>query len=346
VLERHTYAHRAIEVRDHLAAWAGARRIGIRIGPATWEAAPSWGDLHFARALQKQFERAGHPTRLHLLPDWDGEPAARDDATVHLFGLRTPRNRPGQVNVLWQISHPDLATGELYDTYDAAFVASDRFAAEMAPRTRTAVRPLHQATDPERFRPLEGGPPHDLLFVANGRRDRSIVAALGRGDRDLAVYGRRWTPELIDPRHVRGEHIPNHELPAYYAAASIVLNDHWADMRAWGFLSNRLYDALACGACVVSDLAPGLDAEFDGAVASYGSPDELVALVDELLADPERRRALGARGRSAVLERHTFAHRAAEILAALRPLLDARPPRVDDPAAGGATGDAATTSEA
>ena len=68
---------------------------------------------------------------------------------------------------------------------------------------------------------------------------------------------RQWTPELVDPRFVKGEGIPNHELARYYSSAAIVLNDHWDDMRAEGFISNRLYDALACGAFVISDHLDG-----------------------------------------------------------------------------------------
>ena len=43
--------------------------------------------------------------------------------------------------------------------------------------------------------------------------------------------------------------------------------------------------------------------------------EELVARA--LLADPERRRLVSARGRAAVLARHTYGHRAREILAGL-----------------------------
>ncbi len=335
VLAEHTYAQRATAVRDALRTWTAARRVGIRIGVPSWEVAHQWGDLPFARSVQRELERAGHPTRVHFLPDWDAEHAARDDATLHLFGLRTPRKRAGQVNLLWQISHPDLASGELYDTYDAVFVASDRFAEHMAAQTRTPVRPLHQATDPARFRPTSGGPAHELLFVANARRHRrKIVDDLGATTRDLAVYGAGWTADLIDLRFVRGENVPNAQLPAYYSAATIVLNDHWADMRDWGFLSNRLYDALACGAVVVSDRAPGIDEEFDGTVVAYDTPEELRAAIDRVLADDAERRARGERGRAVVLARHTFAHRVAELTAALGPLLAARLSRiVAEPAA-------------
>ena len=84
-------------------------------------------------------------------------------------------------------------------------------------------------------------------------------------------------------------------------------------MVAEGFISNRLYDALACGAFVISDHLPELDAEFDDAVVSYADRAELGALIDRYLADPDERRARGARGRAAVLARHTFDERAAVI---------------------------------
>ena len=89
-----------------------------------------------------------------------------------------------------------------------------------------------------------------------------------------------------------------------------MLNDHWDDMRAEGFISNRLYDALACGAFVISDHIDGIEAEFDDAVVTYESPAELEALIDRYLADPDERRRRGDRGRAAVLERHTFDARA------------------------------------
>jgi spore maturation protein CgeB len=86
-------------------------------------------------------------------------------------------------------------------------------------------------------------------------------------------------------------------------------------MRAAGILSNRLYDALASGACVVSDRVPGIEEEFDGGVATYSDAGELRLLIRDLLMDPGRRRALAERGRAAVLNRHTFKHRTDVILA-------------------------------
>jgi spore maturation protein CgeB len=86
-------------------------------------------------------------------------------------------------------------------------------------------------------------------------------------------------------------------------------------------INNRLYDALAAGAFVISDPVPGLDEEFDGAVVTYADPADLALIVERYLADPPARRALAERGRLAVLERHTVSRRADELLEVLLPLV-------------------------
>lgn len=329
VLDRHTYAHRARQIRDALEAWARASRVSLLVGAPSHDVATTWGDLHFARGLQRAFRRVGHPASVRILPEWDEPVTTRSDLLIHLFGLKEYAPQPGPVDLLWVISHPDLVTDAAAGAYDAVMAASDLFAAELSDRLGAPVRPLHQATDADRFRPDAIGPPHDLLFVANSRGvRRKIVDDLTPTSHDLAVYGRGWLPEMLEPRYLRGEHVPNAELAGYYANARIVLNDHWEDMRRLGFLSNRLYDALASGAFVISDRVPGIDEEFDGAVATYETAAELRALVDRYLADTTGRRERAARGRAAVLARHTFAHRVAAILAIADPLLVERPSRI------------------
>jgi GT2 family glycosyltransferase/spore maturation protein CgeB len=326
VREEHTYGRRADRLRSLIRTWVEAPRIGIRIGIPDWEQAPSWGDLHFARALQRQFGRLGRPSRVHILPDWKGWTAARDDLSLHLFGLSTGDLRPGQLNVLWHISHPDRASAELYERYDLVFVASTPFARRMADEVRVPVRPLHQATDDERFQPRAGGPSHELLLVANSRAvPRRILEDLLPTGHDLAVFGRRWTPELLDPRYLRGEHVPNERLAEYYAAASIVLNDHWSDMRREAFISNRLYDASAAGGFVISDHVDGLDDEFDGGIVVYKDAADLRVQIDWYLEHPDERRAKAERARAAVIARHTFRHRALDILDGVATLESGRP---------------------
>ncbi len=314
VLARHTYAHRAAQLRDGLLAWVDSRRVSILIGAPNHAEAPAWGDYHFAHSLQRQLAERGMPTRIEILPDWERASTARQDAVIHLFGLREYRTRPSQVNLLWVISHPDLVRPAACERYDVAFVASDLFAAELEPQVTIPVVPLHQATDADRFSPGGTAPEHDLLYVANSRKTRrKIIDDLGQPGVELAIYGRNWTPELVAMEHVKGDHIPNDILHRYYASAKIVLNDHWEDMRAKGFIANRIYDALASGGFVISDDVMGMDAEFDGGVVTYRTADDLHDRIRYFLEHPDERREIADRGRAAVLARHTFAHRAGVI---------------------------------
>ena len=54
-------------------------------------------------------------------------------------------------------------------------------------------------------------------------------------------------------------------------------------MREKGFISNRIFDALACGAWVISDDIDGLDELFENRVLTYTSPEQLKELIDENL---------------------------------------------------------------
>lgn len=313
----------AVTLGEPLAGSTGAaadpRTIAIHIAPQSWEAAATWGDTHFALGLQRAFERQGWSATVHVAPEADSAPAVRADVALHLFGRRVPPVRPGQISVLWIISHPDEVRASLARDYDLVFAASDAFADELGRRIHRPVRPLHQATDPDQFHPDPSGPRHELLFIGNSRNARRpILDALAGTDHDLAVYGGSWSPELLDPKYLRGTWIPNDELHRYYSSAEIVLNDHWADMRAEGFISNRVYDVLASGGFVVSDRVPGMDERFDGGVATFDTGDELIAVVDHFLAHPTEREERAARGRAAVLARHTFDHRAASIIEATR----------------------------
>jgi hypothetical protein len=318
----------AREVADAVSAWTAAPRLVLVQGAGTRERAATWGDSFFARALQRQLEGRGAPTSLTVLDEVASPRAARADAAIDLFGSGHRTTRPGQLNVLWVISHPDRVTTALCDRFDLLFAASRWFAEDLARRLGRPVIPLLQATDPERFQPDASGPHHELLFVGNSRNvRRQILDDLAGTGRDLAVYGRNWTPALLDPRYLRGEWIPNDELGRYYSSAAIVLADHWPDMRDEGFIANRVFDAAATGAFVISDFLPELEAELDGGVVAYRTADELTSLVDRFLADPGARRAHAERARSAVLARHTFGHRADVIVRELSAALADRRPR-------------------
>lgn len=224
---------------------------------------------------------------------------------------------PESLNLLWIISHPEAVDVEECERYDAVLCASQEHAATLAQRVSVPVETMHQAADPSVFRFTRREPAlrSDLLFVGNARRPiRPVPRWLTEMDDPLTIYGARWA-ELAERHLVKGTLVPNDELHRLYRSADIVVNDHWADMRSRGFISNRLFDALACGAFIISDHLDAIPSLFGDAVPTFSSKDELRDVVDRFRDDPAARDELALEGRRLVLEHHTFDVRAAQIAA-------------------------------
>jgi GT2 family glycosyltransferase len=286
VLARHTYAHRARRLSDILLQREQLPSFCIKIGAPDWEQAERWGDLYFARGIERALRQRGHRVLIQVLEEWEQEQGLSHDVVLHLKGLSRHFPKPGQFNILWCISHPAELTGEECDGYDLVAIASPSFADEMRPRTTTPVIVLEQATDPAVFFPdPDPERAHDLLYVANSRNVlRPIMRDLLPTDHDLAVYGANWDG-LIDMKYVRAEHVPNDELRKLYSSAKVVLCDHWDDMREHGFISNRIYDALACGAVVVSDDVKGLAGRYPG-IHVYRYTDDIDRVLVKIMERP------------------------------------------------------------
>lgn len=218
--------------------------------------------------------------------------------------------------MLWVISHPESLDIAECDEADLVLVASPRFAANLRERTSTPVEVFLQATDPDRFHPSPPAPEHQhpVTVVAKTRTvmRRVVADALEAGIRP-AIYGSGWR-DLVDPSLVVADHVDNAQLPIVYSSAGVVLNDHWGTMRAWGFVSNRIFDVLACGAPIISDDLEEIGDLFGDAVPTYGASADLGVLVQRALDDPHGARAAAERGRSVVLAEHTFDHRARQLL--------------------------------
>lgn len=275
----------------------------------------AWGDAHLAADLAAALGRSGIQVTVRL-----AGPAAPEvpPGATHLVvrGLRRIPRAVGTRHVVWVISHPEQVTTAECDEADLVLVASAPFAEHLRGRTSTPVAVVEQATDPDRFRPVAtAGARYELLVVANTRgvMRPAIAAALEAGLRP-AIVGAGWRG-LVPDSLIVADRVPNHDLAGLYGRADLVLADHWTTMRTWGFAGNRLFDVLACGTPLVSDDVVGLDALLEGTVPTWRDPTELLRLVADRRAHPERWVARALAGRALVLERHTMNHRAAQIQA-------------------------------
>lgn len=284
-------------------------------------AGDQWGDTIFARDLVAALERAGQ--RASVVFRGAAQSAAResDDVVLVLRGLTRVVPRRGRATwLLWVISHPELVETDEPGEYDAAFAASAHWS--RAGEFGVPVIPLLQATAPERFHP--GAAPADsgpaLLFVGSTRGEyRPAVRAAVEAGLDVSVHGVGWE-QFLPPERIAGEFVAPVDLPAAYASAGIVLNDHWPDMAREGFLSNRLFDATATATRVLSDPAEGMSDVFGDVVRTAATESELVRLLsgnrDVEFASSEERLALAER----IAREHSFDARASELIEKVRTL--------------------------
>jgi glycosyltransferase involved in cell wall biosynthesis len=303
-------------VRSARPALSPARRWVITTSAPSGKVAARWGDWYLAEGLGAALRRLGEDVLVQTHDRADALDARSRDVHLVLQGLASVRRTPGQRHIVWIISHPEGVAIEDCDAADLVLAASSRFAAHLRTQTATPVEEFLQATDAERFRPGPVDPAfqHPVVMVGKTRDMlRPIVAdALAVGIRP-AIYGGGWQ-NLVDPSLIVTDHIANEQVPVVYRSAGVVLNDHWHTMRAWGFVSNRIFDVLACGAPIVSDHLPEIEELLGDAVPTYATPAELAERVDAALREPEVARRQAGAGRLEVLAAHTFDHRARRLL--------------------------------
>lgn len=199
--------------------------------------------------------------------------------------------------------------------YDVIAVASPTYAAELKAAGINAVY-VPQFTNPEKFYPaLEDGLKTDILFVGSNWHDRTSLRYAIESGFEVAVYGYNWGGVVPDEMY-KAPYIANGDLNRYYSSAKIVLNDHRPDMKALGFVNNRIYDATAAGALVISDYMPEIEAAYGNAVPMYKNKEELAALLNYYLTHEAERQEKARRAREITLEKFTNVAAARLILGA------------------------------
>jgi hypothetical protein len=279
----------------------------------------NWGDLHFARSLCRQLEQRGSQVVIQNKPDWcNGD----DDADVVLLVrgkfAYVPRNRDA-INVMWLLSHPDDVDADEFGSFDVNCIASISFANRLEAKFgRDKIVPLLQCTDT-----LEHT--ETVLFAASDRRNVIFVGGSRNVERwcilnhvraglPLKVWGTGWEqwPEIQD--RVVGKHVDNQRLGQLYGSARATLNDHWPDMARYGFINNRIFDALACGLPVVSDYLLELSETFREGIHYYYCDEPLAPAFAQFERDYPRYYD-GAQSLAGMIRRkHTFSSRADELL--------------------------------
>lgn len=189
------------------------------------------------------------------------------------------------------------------------------------------VAALYGSVDPALHHPAAPAPRYrcDLSYLGTFAADRQaalerlfIEPARRRPRRRFLIGGAQypaefpWTANIFFARH-----LPPSEHPAFYSSSRLTLNVTREPMARLGYCpSGRLFEAAACGTPILSDWWEGLDEflEPGGEILIARSTEDALAALDQPRAALA---AIARRARARVLEEHTSAHRAAELVALL-----------------------------
>lgn len=193
---------------------------------------------------------------------------------------------------------------------------------------------LYCAVDPRLYHPAPVEPRFACLlgYMGTYAADRQprleallIETARRHPDQRFLIAGAQYPPMEL-PSNVEHEiHLYPREHAAFYSSNVATLNLTRDAMRRYGWSpASRLFEAAACGACIISDTWPGLDEVLEpGTEVLLADTRPAVEAHLEALT-PARRAAIGEAARRRVLAEHTFSHRAAQVEAALLSTLGAR----------------------
>jgi GT2 family glycosyltransferase len=280
------------------------RRWSLKISSTPGQWGDAWGDTHFAADLARALRDLGQTVGTSRHGAHAAGPTHLDDVSLFIRGLHSATPVPGTLNILWVISHPDTVTPDEVQQFDLVFAASRQWAANMSARSGVDVRPLLQATaiDPDAITEPWPDEVTEAVFVGSSAgRSRPLVHDVIAAGIPVAVYGHGWDG-LLPEGSWKGRWVDPADLPALYRRHGLVIADHWPDMAANGFLSNRVYDAVAAGAHVITDHLP------DGSDLPPGSVTCWSGVAGEIPAEERRSQAADE-----VRNRHGFGDRAQAI---------------------------------
>lgn len=244
------------------------------------------------------------------------------DTIVKMKGL-------GIATVLWTIDSPanfqpilDAAS-----SYDHIFCQGTEAIPLLEASGITGARWLPMACDPSLHHPVavpdseKARYAHEVAFVGSFYPSRTALFE-SIAHLDLAVWGPGW--DRLDKRSplkkcIRGLHTVPLEWLKIYSSAGIVLAPHYQDPQhrfPVHQASPRIFEAMACGAFVLTDNQRDVFALFkDGEhLVRFEDTPDFVHKIYYYLDHFDARMKIAEKGRQEVIRRHTYIHRIQELI--------------------------------
>jgi hypothetical protein len=155
-----------------------------------------------------------------------------------------------------------------------------------------------------------------LLRIGVKKRVELVSALIGPGG---VVFGDRTWQDLLEKKPVyAGEVRYGEDLRCVYNGSAFVLDIRQPQSRSG--LTQRIFDAGACGAPVLAERSPEMDTlcDSEGKIFSFRNLEEARENKERILKDPQEAAKRAQTLTQSILSRHTYLHRARTMVETLR----------------------------
>lgn len=283
---------------------------------STTDLAQSHGDVYVALGLAKYLRRLGWGITLWPATRWaDPTPEGFEAAIVMIESFVPGLVHPDTRLIAWVRNWTEhWAELPYLEIFDQIWCSSELAVPRLQEVYSGTVGVLKLGTDVELFTRASVERDRGVVTTANyWGTDRTLSPALELVAQEEPVtwFGRNM--EYLDlPAGIdHSRRVDYFSLPLVYSTWRFVIDDAIPAAAEYGMQNSRLYDAIACGATVITNNALGLDSLGLQDVATYETPGDMVECLRSLRADPDAAAKTEAL-RSTVVGNHTYAHRAEE----------------------------------
>ena len=263
-------------------------KLAVRIGEIRQY--KSMGRADMTTSMERSFSRVGYDV---VTTTEDNQyPATAEDAGVNFYvrgyvpfnELKTNKNA---VNIVYIRDYDTLQQEEL-DAFDGIATSSPDFYNFVMSSNYAAVY-LPEFTDISVFYPKPTASlERNLLYV--GDNDRHSVAIKAALDAKLPVeiFGRLWEGN-IDDEYIKGEYIHDNDLSSYFSSAKINLVNVSTHESELAIIPSRVFDIAASKGFMIAPYNREIETVFGDAIPMYKNAEELKALYDQYINNPEAR---------------------------------------------------------
>lgn len=132
-------------------------------------------------------------------------------------------------------------------------------------------------------------------------------------DFNLQIFGHGW--ENNDKLNLFAKGVlPIDKISELYQTSAVVLAITEDRQRRFGMINNRIFESLACGACLISEHFEALEQTFGDMIFYSKEIGDTKTIIESILSNPTTYIEHGYKVSSYIKENHTYSHRVEEVL--------------------------------